>query len=295
MRFRPKRRKGERFAEVLPFDIDEASDDEFDPQEHPRLFGPAAPLTPPDSPEDQRRQQQKIKYTRDVLRLNLHHGDILIQQGSGLQKLYEVCFLLGRTYVKHAAVPLGMRIVATARYINTEINSTNGRTATDASAIPTASNELREEIVVESAPIEVVDPRTIEVLPAVSLSTTFLPHPPVPPPIPSISNTPPVMHEVIECLPERSQIPNTASSGRCQPSTQCEYRRTSDDALLLSDRFSGSQSWSGMETTGLFPPSFVRNEQPPIIVASGPGRVENPMFRSSIPILRKPAFDGGLS
>jgi len=29
-------------------------------------------------------------YFRDVLKLNVHHGDIIIQQGEGLQKYYEV-------------------------------------------------------------------------------------------------------------------------------------------------------------------------------------------------------------
>ena len=72
----------------MPFDGDEDSDEEFQEPANPGAFGPAGPLTPPESREEQRRR--KLKYTRDVLRLNLHHGDILIQQGPGLQKFYEV-------------------------------------------------------------------------------------------------------------------------------------------------------------------------------------------------------------
>jgi hypothetical protein len=91
MKFRPKRKKCQRFQrfpDMMSFNVDEASDDDFDIPEPPRLFGPAAPPSPPHSPEEQRRQ--KMKYTRDVLRLTLHHGDILIQQGPELQKFYEV-------------------------------------------------------------------------------------------------------------------------------------------------------------------------------------------------------------
>ena len=94
MKFRPKRKKGERFGHAIRFDLDEAFDDEFDASEHRQFFGPTQLLTPPESPEDQRRPN--FKYTRDVLRLNLHHGDILIQEGPGLQKLYEVEFSFAR-------------------------------------------------------------------------------------------------------------------------------------------------------------------------------------------------------
>jgi hypothetical protein len=44
------------------------------------------PSTPPHLSE----RRKVRKSTRDVLRLNVHHGDIIIQQGAGLQKLYEV-------------------------------------------------------------------------------------------------------------------------------------------------------------------------------------------------------------
>ena len=79
MKFRPKRSKVEQLTELLSVEVEEPSDDEFDEIE------PNALLTPPDSPE-----RRKSNCSRDVLRVNLHHGDILIQQGAGLQKYYEV-------------------------------------------------------------------------------------------------------------------------------------------------------------------------------------------------------------
>jgi hypothetical protein len=64
------------------FTIDDDSDDEIDVS----TFAPNAPLTPPHSNE----RRKLASYVRDVLKLNVHHGDIIIQQGAGLQKYYEV-------------------------------------------------------------------------------------------------------------------------------------------------------------------------------------------------------------
>ena len=87
MKFRPKKCKSVQLNELLSIEVDEASDDELDETEH---HEPNAPLTPPESPE----RRRKLNNSKDVLRLNLHHGDILIQQGAGLQKYYEVFPLL---------------------------------------------------------------------------------------------------------------------------------------------------------------------------------------------------------
>ena len=80
MKFRPKKSRQEQLNELLSFDVEESSDDELDEIE------PNAPFAHPHS-----LARRKTTYSRDVLRLHLHHGDILIQQGAGLQKYYEVC------------------------------------------------------------------------------------------------------------------------------------------------------------------------------------------------------------
>jgi hypothetical protein len=67
------------------FTIDDDSDDEIDAT----TFAPNAPLTPPHS-NVEGRKLPVASYIRDVLKLNVHHGDIIIQQGAGLQKYYEV-------------------------------------------------------------------------------------------------------------------------------------------------------------------------------------------------------------
>ena len=63
------------------FTIDDDSDDEIDVS----TFAPNAPLTPHSN-----EGRKLASYVRDVLKLNVHHGDIIIQQGAGLQKYYEV-------------------------------------------------------------------------------------------------------------------------------------------------------------------------------------------------------------
>jgi hypothetical protein len=79
MRFRRKRAKVEQ-----PNVIDEQSDDELDDSAPMRIFGLNPLLNPSAS------RQKLGKTTRDILRVHLHHGDILIQQGADLQKFYEV-------------------------------------------------------------------------------------------------------------------------------------------------------------------------------------------------------------
>jgi hypothetical protein len=98
MKFRPKRSKSDALPTPLsdslphdPLDDPAASDVSEDELENADIFPDPAtePLTPPNTP---RRQKQKVS-SRDVLRLQLHHGDVLIQQGRGLQKYYEVLSL----------------------------------------------------------------------------------------------------------------------------------------------------------------------------------------------------------
>ena len=113
LRIRRKRPKKERAAEILTVDVNDTSDEEFEEY----LSTPMnVPPTPPQSPK--RVRKKRLTKSRDVLRVNLSHGDILIQCGSGLQKFYEVSCVLS-PLTKHSAVPLGMRIAATARFIET--------------------------------------------------------------------------------------------------------------------------------------------------------------------------------
>lgn len=60
-----------------------------------------------------KKKKSKAAYEEDasrrsdpVLKLNLDHGDVMIMSGAGIQ-----------THFEHAVVPEGMRIAATARYI----------------------------------------------------------------------------------------------------------------------------------------------------------------------------------
>jgi hypothetical protein len=48
-------------------------------------FEPNA-LTPPDSPQ----ARKTVKQLPDILRLHVHHGDMIIQEGAELQEYYEV-------------------------------------------------------------------------------------------------------------------------------------------------------------------------------------------------------------
>jgi hypothetical protein len=87
MKFRPKRRKVNLLDQIVETDNDDPSDNELNEETRQfNEFGPSRSLDP--SPPSQR--QKVVNCHRDVLRLNLHHGDILIQQGAGLQKYYEV-------------------------------------------------------------------------------------------------------------------------------------------------------------------------------------------------------------
>lgn len=114
LRIRRKRPKTKQTTETLTADVNDTSDEEFvEGSSTPTK----APSTPPQSPKRVRKKQ--LTKSRDVLRVNLGHGDILIQCGSGLQKFYEVSCVLS-SLTKHSAVPLGMRIAATARFIETE-------------------------------------------------------------------------------------------------------------------------------------------------------------------------------
>ena len=75
MKFRPKKSKAERLTSI-PWPEEDLSDVEDEDIEPNHL--------------DAHNPEPKYR-CRDVLRLHLHHGDILIQQGAGLQKYYEVC------------------------------------------------------------------------------------------------------------------------------------------------------------------------------------------------------------
>ena len=97
MKFRPKKSKVEKLTELLTMNLD--SDEEFN--EPVNEFEVNAPLTPPDSPPIRRKL---TKHSRDVLRMSLQHGDILIQQGAELQKYYEVlsfCYVAERSMLPY--------------------------------------------------------------------------------------------------------------------------------------------------------------------------------------------------
>jgi hypothetical protein len=81
VKFRPKKSKVDQLSEI--HHLDDLSEDEYDQPDQLGSFGPE-PLLP------SRKRTKLLKGTRDVLRVHLHHGDILIQQGANLQKYYEV-------------------------------------------------------------------------------------------------------------------------------------------------------------------------------------------------------------
>ena len=258
MKFRPKRKKGERFRRPIPVDVDDASDVEFDAPEHRRSFGQTRPLTPPESLEDYRRR--KFQNTRDVLRLNLHHGDILIQQGPGLQKLYEVAFSFTDLMGKHAAVPLGMRIVATARYINTEIHGGNNSTTTDVAIGLTAGNPVADEIVVETIPI--ISKNSTPIADEPRMSEMIPPGPFVPYPPPLSFHPPPILNPPPQLT--GTQIPYIYS--HYQAPYQSQSHGDASATLQWSDRFVWA-NWIG-GTVGVFPASNVREKRPPVILPS---------------------------
>jgi len=85
MKFRPKKSKLAMIREILGpiagYELDE-DEDEMDPEEITvRMLPPTLPHFP---------QRKRSKVCSDVLRVHLHHGDILIQQGPLFQKYYEV-------------------------------------------------------------------------------------------------------------------------------------------------------------------------------------------------------------
>ena len=83
MKFRPKRKKSNQ-TEVYP-GFEDPSDDDSEEEE----------LTNESFPNHIQCEAPRAKHhSRDILRINLQHGDILIQQGVGLQQLYEVLSLL---------------------------------------------------------------------------------------------------------------------------------------------------------------------------------------------------------
>jgi hypothetical protein len=49
-------------------------------------FEPNASLTPPDSPQ----ARKTVRQLPEILRMHVHHGDIIIQEGTELQVNYEV-------------------------------------------------------------------------------------------------------------------------------------------------------------------------------------------------------------
>ena len=273
MKFRPKRKRGERFGPAIPVDVDNTFDVEFDAPEHQQFFGQTRPLTPPESLEDYRRR--KFQYTRDVLRLNLHHGDILIQQGPGLQKLYEVAFSFTDLMGKHAAVPLGMRIVATARYINTEIHGGNNSTTTDVAIDRTAANPIADDIVAETVPIISKKSAPIADEPGISEMIPpghFVPYlPPLPFPSPPILNPPPQLTGNIKRPPERTQIPCISSNP--QPPYQSQSHGNSSQPLEWTDPFLWVNRIGG--SVGVFPALNVREERPPVILPNDPVKREN--------------------
>jgi hypothetical protein len=91
MKFRPKRSRSLGTQYPLNTDPIEPSDNELEETEtqvpQPILHHPP---TPPPTPS--RNGKSRGTGPRDVLRIFLHHGDILIQCGAGLQKRYEVFY-----------------------------------------------------------------------------------------------------------------------------------------------------------------------------------------------------------
>lgn len=269
MRFRPKRKKCQRFQsfpEMMPFNVDEPSDDDFDVPEPPRLFGPAAPPSPPHSSEEQR--QQKVKYTRDVLRLTLHHGDILIQQGPELQKRYEVRVPKGQADGKHAAVPKGMRIVATARYINTDIHGSSNHPTMEAATapVPVSPGDLQITSNSPPSPPEFEPPTTTQIEPKMNHEFPST-GPPLPAPFQSRACFP---YNHLETFHGKLQSPwpsnpfEWTTPSRFPPHPPFESGRIPGGGVPLYDHFPGLNS----KGAGMFPLSSVREEQPPVIVAS---------------------------
>jgi len=89
MKFRPKKSKLAMIREILGpiagYELDE-DEEEMDPEEITvRMLPPTALQFP---------QRRRSKVCSDVLRIHLHHGDILIQQGPLFQKYYEVSSFL---------------------------------------------------------------------------------------------------------------------------------------------------------------------------------------------------------
>jgi hypothetical protein len=79
IKFRPKKSKVEQLSEI--HSIDDPFEDDYEHDQMGQFLQDSSPS---------RARGKLIKMTRDVLRVHLHHGDILIQQGPGLQKYYEV-------------------------------------------------------------------------------------------------------------------------------------------------------------------------------------------------------------
>ena len=267
MKFRPKRKKGDRFrrfSDGLPFHVDEVSDDDFDALNQPRFFGPGGPPTPPHYPEDQCRR--KLKYTRDVLRLTIHHGDILIQQGPDLQKFYEVRDPQIQADGKHAAVPLGMRIVATARYINTNIHGSNYHAAMEA---PASSVPV---IVDNQGSLAELPPSTVEI--EAEMSDAFLPValPPHTVPYSAPSQNPswffhnplPVLQGMVPGLYAGNPLKPTIAFHPPLPPARLESESIIGSRVSFSDHFPGLNS----KGEDMFPPSLVREERPPVILSS---------------------------
>lgn len=59
------------------------SEDGDEDTEETQTFGPVEPSMPCSSSRTQ-------SHTRDILRMQTHHGDIIIQEGSALQRHYQV-------------------------------------------------------------------------------------------------------------------------------------------------------------------------------------------------------------
>ena len=85
IKFRPIKSKSVRAAEIAAAQVDVPFEEEFD-----EIVVSIQPGAPPALCQFPRRRRKLSNRSREVLRVNFHHGDILIQQGAGLQKFYEV-------------------------------------------------------------------------------------------------------------------------------------------------------------------------------------------------------------
>jgi hypothetical protein len=198
-----------------------------------------------------------------------------------------------------------MRIVATARYINLDIHGSNSN-PTEAATVPVlvSLGDLQNTVNLPPSPPQFTPPTTVQIEPEI----TYACPPAVLPPNPIPSQVSPrlvyhglqALHANLQALranlpsrpttpslfsPRRPLQPERTSNGGMPLSLQTlqaslpsrsttpppfsqrppfEPQRTSNGGMPLSFHFPGLNS----RGKGMFPPSYVREERPPVIVPS---------------------------